>query len=533
MADTDMKNAEPGDPQVRQAEYAEKTQGQGNGKERGTYAPDLVKNYIGGKWVEGSSGKTFESRNPATGELLGMLSVADESDVNKAVDAAEAAFKKWRLVPAPRRGEILFKCAQMLVERKEDLARLMTQEMGKVLAEARGDVQEAIDMTFYMAGEGRRMFGSLTPSELPNKFAMAVRDPIGVVGAITPWNFPIAIPSWKLMPALIAGNTVVFKPASDTPLLAIELVRILEEAGLPEGVVNVVMGPGGSVGEAIIQNPKVRLISFTGSTAAGQQVTMSAAKTLKRVSLEMGGKNAIIVMDDADLELATEGILWSAYGTTGQRCTAASRVIVHKAVLNDLQDMLVARINKFRLGNGLEQGTDIGPVVNNSQLKRIDELVQEGRKQGNDMLTGGEIASDGDLGKGNFYKPTLFTNVKSDAMIAQEEIFGPVTALIPVGSLEEAIEVNNNTKYGLSSSIYTANVNNAFTAMRDLTTGIVYVNAGTIGAEIQLPFGGTRGTGNGHREAGQAGLDVFTEWKTLYIDYSGKLQRAQIDTEEI
>jgi aldehyde dehydrogenase (NAD+) len=361
---------------------------------------------------------------------------------------------------------------------------------------------------------------------------MAVRDPLGVVGAITPWNFPIAIPSWKLMPALVAGNTVVFKPASDTPLLAIALVKILEEAGLPEGVVNVVLGPGGSVGEAIIEHPLVKLISFTGSTAAGQQVSMQAAKTLKRVSLEMGGKNAIIVMDDANLDLAVEGILWSAFGTTGQRCTAASRVIVHRAAQKELEDRLVARINKFRLGNGLEANTDIGPVVNRTQLHRIHEMVQEGRGDG-DMLTGGEIATDGDLSRGNFYKPTLFSNVKADAMIAQEEIFGPVTALIPVDSLEEAIEANNNTKYGLSSSIYTANVNNAFRAMRDITTGIVYVNAGTIGAEIQLPFGGTRGTGNGHREAGRAGLDVFTEWKTLYIDFSGKLQRAQIDTEEI
>jgi acyl-CoA reductase-like NAD-dependent aldehyde dehydrogenase len=527
----DIKNTGPGDASVREAEYAEKQSG--NGKEQPTYRRELVKNYIGGQWVEGSTGQTFESRNPATGELLAVLTISDKSDVQKAVDAAEKAFKHWRLLPAPRRGEILFKCAQMLVERKEDLARLMTQEMGKVLAEARGDVQEAIDMTFYMAGEGRRLLGQVVPAELPNKFAMAVRDPIGVVGAITPWNFPIAIPSWKLMPALICGNTVVFKPASDTPLLAIELVRILEEAGLPPGVVNVVLGPGGSVGEAIIEHPSVALISFTGSTAAGQQVAMSAAKTLKRVSLEMGGKNAIIVLDDADLELATEGILWSAFGTTGQRCTAASRVIVQRGALKELQDSLVARINKFRLGNGLDANTDIGPVINNSQLKRIDQLVQEGAAEGSEIVTGGAIASDGALARGNFYKPTLFTNVKSNAMVAQEEIFGPVTALIPVDSLEEAIEVNNHTKYGLSSSIYTHDVNNAFRAMRDITTGIVYVNAGTIGAEIQLPFGGTRGTGNGHREAGQAGLDVFTEWKTLYIDYSGKLQRAQIDTEQI
>jgi len=523
----------PGDAGVREKEYERKFEaGNGDGHEQPTYARDTVMNLIGGQWVEGSTGKTFESRNPATGELLGVLTVSDKSDVDKAVAAAEKAFKHWRLTPAPKRGEILYKVAQTLVERKEELARLMTMEMGKVLAEARGDVQEAIDMTFYMAGEGRRMFGEVVPSELPNKFAMSVRDPIGVVGAITPWNFPIAIPSWKLMPALIAGNTVVFKPASDTPLLAIELVKMLEEAGLPEGVVNVVLGPGGSVGEAIINHPGVKLISFTGSTAAGQQVAMLAAKTLKRVSLEMGGKNAIIVLDDANLELAAEGILWSAFGTTGQRCTAASRVIVQKGALNDLQSRLVERINNFRLGYGLHPSTDIGPVVNRSQLERIHSMVSEHKSDG-EMLTGGEIASEGELARGNFYKPTLFTNVKANAFLAQEEIFGPVTALIPVDSFDEAIEVNNNTKYGLSSSIYTQDVNKAFKAMRDITTGILYVNAGTIGAEIQLPFGGTRGTGNGHREAGQAGLDVFTEWKTLYIDYSGKLQRAQIDVESV
>jgi alpha-ketoglutaric semialdehyde dehydrogenase len=500
-------------------------------KEAPTYAHDIVRNYIGGKWVNGSTGKTFESRNPATGELLGVLTISDASDVNEAVEAAAKAFKSWRLVPAPKRGEILYNAGQLLIERKEDLARLMTQEMGKVLAEARGDVQEAIDMTFYMAGEGRRLMGETVPSELPNKFAMSVRDPIGVIGAITPWNFPIAIPSWKLMPAIIAGNTVVFKPASDTPLLALELVKILEEAGLPEGVVNVVLGPGGSVGNAIIDNPEVKLISFTGSTAAGQQVAMQGAKTLKRISLEMGGKNAIIVLDDANLDLATEGILWSAFGTTGQRCTAASRVIVQRGVHKELQDRLVSRIEKFRLGNGLEAGTDIGPVVNRAQQERIHEMVQEGVRQGSELVIGGELATDGALSGGAFYKPTLFTNMKSHDYLAQEEIFGPVTALIPVDTLDEAIEVNNDTKYGLSSSIFTDNVNNAFRAMRDITTGIVYVNAGTIGAEIQVPFGGTRGTGNGHREAGQAGLDVFTEWKTLYIDYSGKLQRAQIDIE--
>jgi aldehyde dehydrogenase (NAD+) len=353
-----------------------------------------------------------------------------------------------------------------------------------------------------------------------------------VVAAITPWNFPVAIPSWKIMPALVAGNTVVIKPASDTPLCAIALIKVLEDAGVPAGVINLVMGPGSTVGTALLEHPDVALISFTGSTDAGNAVAVEAARRLKRVSLEMGGKNAIIVMDDADLDLALEGILWSAFGTSGQRCTAASRVIVHRAVQKELEDRLVARMEKLRLGNGLESTTDVGPVINKSQQQRIHKMVQEGQKAGTKLVTGGKIADEGDLAHGAFYTPSLFTDAKWDDMVAQEEIFGPVTTLVPVDSLDEAIRVNNHTKYGLSSSIYTANVNRAFQAMRDITTGIVYINAGTIGAEIQVPFGGTRGTGNGHREAGQAGLDTFTEWKTIYVDYSGKLQRAQIDITE-
>ncbi len=504
----------------------------GHGLGFGIEAGKLVGHLIGGQWVAAPGGKRFSTTNPATGETLAELSEGSADDVNKAVAAARKAFESWRLVPAPKRGEILYKAGQLLIERKEEMARLMTQEMGKVLAEARGDVQEAIDMTFYMAGEGRRLAGEVVPSELPNKWAMTMRDPIGVVGAITPWNFPVAIPSWKIMPALIAGNTVVIKPASDTPLCAIALVKVLQEAGLPDGVLNLVMGPGSVVGTALLEHPDVALISFTGSTEAGNTVAIEAARRLKRVSLEMGGKNAIIVMDDADLDLALEGILWSAFGTSGQRCTAASRVIVHRKVQRELEERLKARIEKLHLGNGLDSGTDIGPVINKDQLQRIHGMVQDGQKAGTKIVTGGSIADSGELGKGAFYTPTLFTDAKADSMVAQEEIFGPVTTLVPVDSFAEAIQVNNHTKYGLSSSIYTADVNKAFAAMRDITTGIVYINAGTIGAEIQVPFGGTRGTGNGHREAGRAGLDTFTEWKTIYVDYSGKLQRAQIDLTE-
>lgn len=489
----------------------------------------LCKNYIGGKWVESNSHKTFESINPATREVLGIVTKSDIADVEEAVQAARNAFKRWRAVPAPRRGEILFKAGQLMQSRKEELARLVTQEMGKVIKEARGDVQEGIDMTFYMAGEGRRLFGYTTPAELADKFAMSVRDPIGVVVAITPWNFPIAIPTWKIMPALVAGNTVVFKPASDTPLLASKVVEALEEAGLPPGVLNLIFGPGGTVGDALVDHPGVDLVSFTGSSESGARVSERAVKGRKRVSLEMGGKNAIIVMDDADLDLAVQGIIWSAFGTTGQRCTACSRIIVHEAVERELTERLVNAIAGLRIGNGLDEETDVGPVINESQLTKIHSYSQVGIREGAELLVGGDLCTDGECAKGFFYKPTLFRNVRPDMRIAQEEIFGPVCSMIKVGSLEEAIEVNNRTSYGLSSSIYTRDVNRAFVAARDITTGIVYVNAGTIGAEVHLPFGGTRGTGNGHREAGQAALDIFTEWKSIYVDFSGKLQRAQID----
>ncbi|MBI2863069.1 MAG: aldehyde dehydrogenase family protein [Chloroflexi bacterium] len=486
-------------------------------------------NYIDGQWVDAENGATFTSTNPATGETLGEVAQSTAKDVDAAVEAADRAFHKWRQTPAPKRGEILFRAGEILLKRKEELAQLMTREMGKVLKEARGDVQEGIDMVYYTAAEGRRLFGETTPSELPNKFAISVREPIGVVAAITPWNFPLAIPTWKIIPALILGNTVVFKPASDTPIVAIKLVEILAEAGLPPGVLNMVTGPGGETGDALVSHPKISLVSFTGSTVAGHNVAVKATQALKRVSLEMGGKNAIIVMDDANLDLAIEGIVWSAFGTSGQRCTAASRILVHEDVRKEVTDRLVKRVQSLRLGDGLLATTDVGPVINASQLHRIHDYTKVGLAEGAQLLCGGDIAEEGELAKGSFYKPTLFDGVKPDMRIAQEEIFGPTTAIIPIWSLEEAIEVNNNTKYGLSSAIFTRDTNKAFRAMRDISTGIVYVNAGTIGAEVHLPFGGTRGTGNGHREAGRQALDIFSEWKTIYVDFSGQVQKAQME----
>jgi aldehyde dehydrogenase (NAD+) len=494
-----------------------------------TAARERAKNYIGGEWVDATGDESFESVNPANGDVLGTFPRSSVDDVDRAVEAAKEAYESWRLVPAPKRAEILFRVAQRFIDRKDELTELMVREMGKVRAEAGGDVQEAIDMTFYMAGEGRRLFGQTTPSEMPDKFQMSVRMPVGVVGAITPWNFPIAIPSWKIAPALVCGDTVVFKPARDTPTLGQRFVEIFEEAGLPPGVLNIVHGGGESVGERLVKHPDVPLISLTGSREVGIKTAENGAPLLKHIHLELGGKNAIIVMDDADLDLAIDGIVWSAFGTSGQRCTATSRVIASGAVYDAVQSKLVERAEKLRLGDGLEESTDVGPVVNRSALEKIHSYTEIGVDEGAKLLTGGEIATENGLDKGSFYRPTVFGDVEPGMRIAQEEIFGPTVSVIRANDVDEAIRIANGIEFGLSSSIFTRDVNKAFTAMRDLNAGITYINAGTIGAEVHLPFGGTKGTGNGHREAGQAALDFYTEWKSIYVDYSGKLQRAQID----
>ena len=487
-------------------------------------------NLIGADWTAAESGATFTSTNPANhDEVIGEFPASGAADVDAAVEAARRAFPAWSAMPAPKRGEILFRIARLLAEHKEELSRLMTREMGKVLPEARGDVQEAIDVAYYMAGEGRRLFGQTVPSEMPDKFAMAIRRPIGVVGIITPWNFPVAIPAWKLFPALICGNTAVIKPASDTPACLVRFVELLVEGGLPDGVVNSVTGSGGEVGNAIVDHPDVRAISFTGHTDTGVEISRRAAETLKRVSLELGGKNPIVIWEDADLDLALDSVVWSAFGTSGQRCTAASRLIVHRNVHDDFVHRLRQRVAKLVLGDGLDEKTDVGPVINDTAVERIASYSAIGRDEA-DLVIGGEAARDGDLAKGSFFQPTIFTEVKPDARIAQEEIFGPVTSVIPVETWEETVRVVNGVKYGLSTSLFTRDINLAFRSIRDFDSGIGYVNHGTIGAEAHLPFGGTKATGNGHREVGQAALDFFSEWKSVYVDYSGKLQRAQIDT---
>ena len=486
-----------------------------------------LSNYINGKWEDVS--ESTDVINPATGEKIVEVPLSTRESIKQAAEAAKRAQKEWALVPAPQRAEILYNVGNLMKERKEEISRLLTLENGKVLEEARGEVQEGIDMAFYMAGEGRRLFGHTTPTELNNKFAMSVRAPIGVVGIITPWNFPIAIATWKSFPAIVAGNAVVWKPATETPIMTLKLVEIFEEAGLPKGVLNVVYGSGSTVGDAMVHHDDIQVISFTGSNNVGRQIASDCGKQLKKVSLEMGGKNAVIVMDDADLNLAVDGIIWSAFGTSGQRCTACSRVIVHEDIKETLEQRLLAELENLTIGNGLDESIKVGPIINQSGIDKIQTYIDIGKNEGAKLIAGGAQLTEGELAKGYYFAPTIFTDVTADMRIAQEEIFGPVLSLIPVKNFAEAIEVNNSVSYGLSSAIFTKDVNRVFQAQRDLDTGIVYVNAGTTGAEIHLPFGGTKGTGNGHRDSGIQALDVFTEWKAVYVDYSGKLQRAQID----
>lgn len=486
-------------------------------------------NFIGGKWVKSSSGKTFDNINPATGEVIAKFQAGTKEDVNRAVKAAKEAFPEWRDTPAPERGEILLRVSITLEKRKDELAKLMTMENGKVLSEARGDVQEAIDMFRYMAGEGRRLFGETTPSELRDKFCMSVRDPIGVVGMITPWNFPMAIPAWKIAPALVCGNTIVFKPASDTPLSAIKLAEILDECGLPEGVLNVVTGSGSVVGKAIIEHPDVKHLSFTGSTEVGKEVYVGGAKKLSSVELEMGGKNPQIVLADADIDLAVQGALWGAFGTSGQRCTATSRIIVEKSVLKEFTEKFLRKVKGIKTGNGLKKGVTMGPIINGRQMTKILGYIETGKREGAKLLLGGYRLSGKEHKKGFFIAPTVFGDVKKDMKIAREEIFGPVTCIMEAKDFMDAIDIANSVDYGLSWSIYTKDINKAFKAMKLAESGIFYVNAPTIGAEVHLPFGGVKGTGNGGREAGTAGIEEFSEIKSVFIDYSGTLQRAQID----
>jgi alpha-ketoglutaric semialdehyde dehydrogenase len=491
-----------------------------------------VLNFIGGAWSDAGDGRDFESRNPADlRETVARVALSGPGEVDRAVAAARAALPGWRLLPAPRRGELLFRAAELLLANKERLGSLVTREMGKVLPEGLGDVQEAIDIAYYMAGEGRRLQGETVPSELPDKECKSVREPLGVVALVTPWNFPIAIPAWKICAALICGNCVILKPSSETPACAAALVEVLQQAGFPDGVINLVCGPGPEVGEYLLTHPGVDAASFTGSCAAGEALEQRLARLHRPVALEMGGKNAIIVMDDADLELALEGALWGGFGTSGQRCTAASRLIVQQRVYGRFVEMLADRASRLRLGPGLEQATQVGPLVNESQFTRVQEYIRIGKQEGARLVTGGARVSEGQLGYGFFMSPAVFAGVTRSMRIAQEEIFGPVVSVIPCASLQEGIDIVNDSKFGLSSAIYSRDLNTTARAERELATGIVYVNASTIGAEVQLPFGGWRHSGSGHPEAGGKGgaIDFFSRMKVIYRDYSGRLQKAQID----
>jgi aldehyde dehydrogenase (NAD+) len=480
--------------------------------------------FINGEWVNSESGETFERVNPAEPEeVIGEFQKGNVLDVQKAVDAAEKAFAAWSDTPAPKRAEYLFRAAQLLSENKGELSRIMTREMGKTLLDAGADVQEAIDAGFYAAGEGKRLLGYTAPSEKPNKFAMTVRLPIGVAGLISPWNFPIAIPAKKVFYALLCGNTAVLKPASDTPLCATKLVELMEKAGVPKGVINMVTGPGETVGMALIRDKRVRVISFTGHKDTGAVILREAG--LKRINLEMGGKNPIIVMDDADLKLAVNGVLWGGFETSGQRCTASSRVIVHQKIREVFEEMLVEQVRRLRLGNGLDPKTDIGPLVNKAAQDKVSKYVEIGKNEGAKLLIGGSVPKDLN---GYFFEPTVFTDCTPDMRIAQEEIFGPVISVFSAKDLNDAVEIANSVEYGLSSSIYTNNINNAFVAISKLQAGLTYVNSPTIGAECHLPFGGVKHSGN-TREDGPEGVKDFTELKTVYVDYSGKLQKAYID----
>ena len=493
---------------------------------------ERIKNYINGKWVDSKSGETFRSTNPANqGEVIGIVSKSDREDVDRAVKAAQGTYEEWRLTPAPRRGEILFRAAEILLRNKEFLGKLETREMGKVLPEGLGDVQEAIDMGYYMAGEGRRLSGETVPSELPGKDMKSVRVPIGVFGLITPWNFPIAIPAWKIFPALICGNTVVFKPSSDTAVCAAKFVEALVEAGLPKGVLNLVHGPGGEVGEYLVSHPGVDAISFTGSFDTGKRLEGICGAIHRIIVTEMGGKNAIIIMDDANLDLAVEGAIWGGFGTTGQRCTAAGRIVVHKKVYQKFIEKFKTAASRLKVGEGLQKETDVGPVINESQFNKILKYIEIGKKEGAKLILGGKAYQKGNCSKGYFIDPTIFTEATPEMRIAQEEIFGPVVSVIKAENLKDAIQIVNDTPYGLSSALYTQDVNSSAIAERDLDTGIVYINASTIGAEIHLPFGGIKHSGYGRKEAGGRGgaLDTYSRWKVIYRDFSGQLQKAQID----
>jgi acyl-CoA reductase-like NAD-dependent aldehyde dehydrogenase len=475
--------------------------------------------FIDGCWEVSESGETYSRVNPADpDEVLGEFQKGNAEDAKKAIDASEDAFEEWSEMPAPKRAEYIVKAGELLQNQKEELSRIMTREMGKTIGDSREDIQEAIDLAYYTAGEGRRSLGHTTTSEKTGKLAFTMRLPVGIVGLITPWNFPMLIPARKLFYSLVCGNPVVLKPSSEAPQCACKLIEILEKTGIPKGVVNLVTGPGEVVGNTLVTDKRVRMISFCGHKDTGAKIMREAG--LKRVSLELGGKNPLIIMDDADLNLAVNGVVWGGYATTGQRCTAVSRVIIHERIKPTVEKLMIEQIKKLKLGNGLDPETDVGPLVNKKAQDKTKEYCQIGQDEGAKLLSGGQAP--GKL-KGWFFEPTLFTDCTSEMRICQEEIFGPVVSILSAKNLEDAIDVANSVDYGLSSSIYTSNIRSAFVAIRRLQAGLTYVNHPTIGSEAHLPFGGVKSSGN-NREGGPDGANEFTELKTVYVNYSSPIQ---------
>ena len=484
-------------------------------------------NYIDGQWSASVSGETYTIHNPAhKDQTLGAFQRSVPEDAVRAIEAARKALPGWSSTPAPQRAAILYRAIALLEERGDQLARSITIEEGKPIADAQGEVKRSMNITEYAAGEGRRMFGNTTPSELPNTLAYTTRRPLGVVGIITPWNFPLAIPAWKISPALICGNTLVFKPASATPMTAIELVKIFEDAGLPPGVLNLITGPGSSVGNTIVDHPDVDGVSFTGSTEVGTSLYTRATQTLKKVQAEMGGKNAVIVLEDADMDSALGGIVQGAFGSTGQRCTATSRAIVQESVYDSFMTELIERTSKLRVGDGLDPEMDISPLASQAQFDKVMEYIGIGTEEGATLAYGGNALTEGSLGEGYYVEPTIFTDVDTNMRIAQEEIFGPVLTVFKAADLDEAVSISNNVKFGLSSSIYTMDIPQAFRYIDTVESGIVHVNSPTLGGEVHLPFGGMKESGVGVREQGTEAINFFTEPVTVYIDYSSAA-RAQ------
>ena len=478
-------------------------------------------NHIGGKWVESSTGRTYTITNPASNEsVLAEFQTSGVDDALKAVDAAHEALAGWANTPAPVRAGILFRAIEILRQRGDDIARTITLEEGKPLSDAQGEVKRSLNIMEYAAGEGRRMFGYTTPSELPDTVAYTTRRPLGVVAVITPWNFPLAIPAWKIAPALICGNTIVFKPASATPWSAIKLMEVFEEAGLPAGVLNVVTGPGGSVGNALVESPLVKGISFTGSTEIGTGIYSHGASLLKKVQCEMGGKNAVILLADADIDKALGGIIQGAFGSTGQRCTATSRVIVEEAIYNEFMEQLIDRTSKLKIGDGLDPEVDVSPLASKAQFDTVMEYIGIGTEEGAELVQGGHAVTGGIFNQGYYVEPTIFADVQTDMRIAQEEIFGPVLTVLKAEDLEDAIQIANSVKFGLSSSVYTKDLTQAFEYINTVESGMVHVNAPTLGGEVHLPFGGLGASGVGHREQGIEAMNFFTEVITVYIDHA-------------